>query len=198
MLTQLKRRCQESEVWKKSNRKQTTLTQSIERVVAAYVSFKHSGHEVDPFRGRMFVITHPNFRHEDHRMHEFRACAIHMLSKSDFLWDVVSMNTILGLVALASFKDSLYCDDVQHPFVYPSVVAESPYYDRALERNGCLNIDVQLDPNLLKAPNGEHCSDIMLVVSNGDRRYGHYTLVHVQKDAKHISVCDPYHGCFPD
>ena len=38
----------------------------------------------------------------------------------------------------------------------------------------------------------------MLVVSNGDRRFGHFTLVRVLKDAKQISVCDPYRGCVPE
>jgi hypothetical protein len=162
------------------------------------VSFKHPGHDVDPFRGRRFNIHHPLIT-ESTRLYEFRPYALNKLSSGTFLWDDQSVSTLLGLVALAVFNDLNWKDDdPSSTFVYPSIVTESYYYDSELERRGVTNIDVQVDVNLLKSPNGAARTDVVFILANGDRRYGHFTLVRVKKEEKYIAVCDPYNGCLTD
>lgn len=70
------------------------------------------------------------------------------------------VSTLLGLVALAAFKDLEWKDDDPSiTFIYPSIFTESYYYDSKLERCGMMNINVQVDLNMLKVPNGGRGSD---------------------------------------
>ena len=108
------------------------------------------------------------------------------------------MSTLLGVVAFSCFTDSDWKDESCSPFVYPSIVSESPYYDREKERLGKADIDIQVEPSLLKAPDGNARSDVMFVLATGDRKHGHFTLVRVKKEEKCITVCDPYRGCCDD
>ena len=86
-------------------------------------------------------------------------------------------------MALAAFKDSEWKDDdPSSMFLYPSIVTESYYYDNDLERCGMTNIDVQVDLNLLKVPNGAAWTDVVFILSTGNRRYGYFTLFCVNKD----------------
>ena len=102
-------------------------------------------------------------------------------------------------MALAVFNDLNWKDDdPSSTFVYPFIVTESYYYDSELERRGVTNIDVQVDVNLLKSSNGAARTDVVFILANGDRRYGHFTLVRVKKEEKYIAVCDPYNGCLTD
>jgi hypothetical protein len=163
-------------------------------------SFVHDGHDVDPFWGHMFRIKHSLFRNEENRQYEFRPYAIFKLTSQDFLWDNRLMNTLMGVVAFSCFTDLDWKDDSCSPFIYPSIVSESPYYDQEKERSGKANIDIQVkvEHSLLKAPDGSARSDVMFVLATGDRKHGHFTLVRVKKEEKCITVCDPYRGCCDD
>lgn len=104
------------------------------------------------------------------------------------------MNTFFAVVAHELYVNQDWRDESSYPFVYPSIFADMSYFDMEKWKNGSLKADVQIDEQLLTAGcEGRHC-DMMFILSTGNRRYGHFSLIRVMRSNRRIEVYDPYNG----